>query len=39
MEKYIIGVVLMKENGKIYRWCYFGVKILTRFCIDIVLMI
>ena len=39
MEKYIIGVGLMDENGKIYRWCGFDVKILTRFCIDIVLMI
>ena len=39
MEKYIVGVVLMDKNGKIYRWCYFDVKILTIFCIDFVLMI
>ena len=39
MEKYIVGVVLMDENGKIYCWCYFDVKILTTFCIDFVLMI
>ena len=39
MEKYIVGVVLMDKNGKIYRWCYFDVKILTSFCIDFVLMI
>ena len=39
MEKYIVGVVLMDKNGKIYRWCYFDVKILTTFCIDFVLMI
>ena len=34
MEKYIVGVVLMDKNGKIYRWCYFDVKILTIFCIE-----
>ena len=39
MEKYIVGVVLMDKNGKIYHWCYFDVKILTTFCIDFVLMI
>ena len=39
MEKYIVGVVLMDKNGKIYRWCCFDVKILTTFCIDFVLMI
>ena len=39
MEKFIVGVGLMEENGKIYRWCYFDVKNLTIFCIDIVLMI
>ena len=39
MEKYIVGVVLMDKNGKIYCWCYFDVKILTTFCIDFVLMI
>ena len=39
MEKYTVGVVLMDENRKIYRCIYFDVKILTRFCIDIVLMI
>ena len=39
MEKYIVGVVLMDKNGKIYRWCYFDVKILTIFWIYFVLMI
>ena len=39
MEKYIVGVGLMDENRKIYRWCHFDVKILTWFCIDIGLMI
>ena len=39
MEKYIVGVVLMDENGKIYRLCYFDVKISTTFCIDFVFMI
>ena len=39
MEKYIVGVVLMDKNGKTYCWCYFDVKILTTFCIDIALMI
>ena len=38
MEKYIVGVGLMDENGKIYCWCYFDVKILTIFCIYFVLM-
>ena len=38
MEKYIVGVVLMDKNGKIYCWCYFDVKILTIFCIYFVLM-
>ena len=39
MEKYIVGAVLMDENGKIYCWCYVDVKILTIFCIDFVLVI